>query len=546
VIKNGLAGKRPPKEKMIYFCPLSEGFFTNLSFYRIIEMRLLILTLLLLATAVTSAFAQQPVVDVCTLQTLQENAALDSSTELAINGNQSKSAQKTTDEKSRQSHCSAEGGMATGKDNKEKIVNGSAQTSEPERRALPAPLDPIFPFTEYIGPTIGVPDTDPTYPLNRVAWRAFPKLEKAKIKIYGWFNGGFTLSTSKDSNQPTSYNIVPYKPVLDQAVVRIERVPDTVQTKKIDWGFRFSTFYGIDYRWTTAQGYFSNQLLKHNLLYGVDPVEAYGLLYFPKVAKGMVLRFGRYISPPDIEAQLAPDNFLYTHSVLFNYDAYTNTGVQASIKLNEQWTIQAGLHAGKDTAPWAKGANASGQFLVRWVSKNNNDSIYGGVANINNGKYKGFFDNSQQFNVTWSHRFNKRGTILTMTEAYYLYQRDALQGGSVIFGRPKRFFTNVGPGKFLPGLSHTFAVVNYTAIKLSEKDFITLRPLDFNFDGRGQRSGYNTTFESWTIGWTHRFTPLFSIRPELRYERSLGNATPYDNGTKKQQFMFAMDAILRF
>jgi hypothetical protein len=36
---------------------------------------------------------------------------------------------------------------------------------------------------------------------------------------------------------------------------------------------------------------------------------AYGLMYVPNVAQGMVIKFGRYISPPDIEAQLAPDNY---------------------------------------------------------------------------------------------------------------------------------------------------------------------------------------------------------------------------------------------
>ena len=64
-------------------------------------------------------------------------------------------------------------------------------------------------------------------------------------------------------------------------VLRFERVPDSVQTDHIDWGFRLTTFYGIDYRWTTSQGWFSEQLLKRNSLYGADPVEAYGLVYFP-------------------------------------------------------------------------------------------------------------------------------------------------------------------------------------------------------------------------------------------------------------------------
>ena len=423
----------------------------------------------------------------------------------------------------------------------------ASEESEPPRRAQPAPFDGVFPGTEYLGPVIGVTDTDTTWPLTKALWDASPGLKKAKIKVYGWLNPGFNLSTSKNSNQPLSYAIVPNKIEMDQAVLRFERVPDTAQTDHVDWGFRFTTFYGIDYRWTTAQGIFSNQLLGRNSLYGADPVEAYGLVYFPHVAKGMVLKFGRYISPPDIEAQLAPDNFLYTHSLMFDYDAYTNTGAIASIMLNKQWSIQLGFHAGKDVAPWGKGAHPSAQFLVRWVSKSNNDSIYGGIANLNNGKFKGNFDNSNQFNVTWSHRFNKQGTILTMTESYYLFQRDALVGGSVITGPPRPFFTNVGAGAFLPGLSHTFGIVNYTAFKMSDKDFITIRPLDFIFDGRGQRSGFDTTLGSWTAGWTHRFSPEISIRPEIRHERSFARGvTPYDNGTRKTQTVFAMDAIFRF
>ena len=43
--------------------------------------------------------------------------------------------------------------------------------------------------------------------------------------------------------------------------LRFERLPDSVQTNHIDWGFRSTTLYGIDYRWTTSQGWFSEQLL---------------------------------------------------------------------------------------------------------------------------------------------------------------------------------------------------------------------------------------------------------------------------------------------
>src|SRR6267143_391787 len=153
---------------------------------------------------------------------------------------------------------------------------------EPQRRALPAPLDGVFPGSDYLGPTplIGVPDTDPVYPLTKALWTIAPALKDARIKVYGWINPGISVSTSNRSNIPESYAIVPNRIELDQGVLRIERLPDTVQTDHVDWGFRLTPIYGIDYRWTTSQGWFSGQLLKNNFLYGFDPVEAYALFTF--------------------------------------------------------------------------------------------------------------------------------------------------------------------------------------------------------------------------------------------------------------------------
>lgn len=193
----------------------------------------------------------------------------------------------------------------------------SKKEQHPQRRAKPAPFDSIFPINEYFGPTIGVPDTDPIYPLNSWVWKNMTLLKDQKIRIYGWLNPSINGSSSVHSNSPLSYSIVPNRFELEQLVLRMERPVDTVQTESIDWGFRFSNLFGIDYRYTTADGYFSWQLLQDNHLNGYDPIEAYGQLYFPKVAQGMILTVGRYISPADIEAQLAPQNFLVTHSLMF-------------------------------------------------------------------------------------------------------------------------------------------------------------------------------------------------------------------------------------
>ncbi len=150
--------------------------------------------------------------------------------------------------------------LATAKTETQGQSNSTASEApapqEPQRRALPSPLDPLFPGSEYLGPTplIGVPDTDPEYPLEKALWYAFPALKANRIKVYGWVNAGFDFSTSNESNIPESYAIVPNKIELDQSVVRFERLPDTVQKDHVDWGFRLTPMYGIDYRWTTAQG----------------------------------------------------------------------------------------------------------------------------------------------------------------------------------------------------------------------------------------------------------------------------------------------------
>ena len=57
---------------------------------------------------------------------------------------------------------------------------------------------------------------------------------------------------------------------------------------------------------------------------------------FPQVAEGLNIRVGRFISIPGIEAQLAPNNYVYTHSLLYAVDPFTDTGILGTVKLNSQ------------------------------------------------------------------------------------------------------------------------------------------------------------------------------------------------------------------
>ena len=417
----------------------------------------------------------------------------------------------------------------------------TATTKDSVKRSLPSPLDsPPFPTGDWDGgPLIGADATAPIYPMQKaLGWT------KTKFRFYGWIDPGANISSSKNSNAPTSYNLIPNSVVLDQVGLKFDLQPNTVQTDHVSAGFLVTTIFGTDYRYTTGKGYFSNQLLGNNQKYGFDPAEMYGLIYFPKIADGMLLKLGRFISPADIEAQWATDNYLYSHSLMFTVDPYTFTGAQATFKLGSYWQLEAGLHAGNDMAPWSHSAQLNGLLMARWVSRDNNNSIYGGINSLGNGDYTQQHDNLQMVVATWGHKFNE--TFHMMTEMYYMWEYHALTGGTVINGPAQPFLTGVGPGTLIPGTENAVGFVNYFQAKFSATDYLSIRT-DFLNDPQAGRTGYATLYSSHTIGFVHYFTPYIRIRPEVRYERAYADGvTPYDNGTKKDQYTAAMDLIVRF
>jgi Putative beta-barrel porin-2, OmpL-like. bbp2 len=425
---------------------------------------------------------------------------------------------------------------------------------EPPRRALPAPFpSPPFPSAEYQGyPLVGVPSSDTVYPLMKLIYNTCwgKAIKDSKVQAYGWFNGSGNLSNCKHSNMPDSYWLVPNRVELDQFVFRLERQVDSVQTDHIDIGFRSTFLYGTDYRYMTAGGWTSGQVLKHNYLYGYDFTEQYIDIYTPWIAQGMILRIGRWIACPDIETQFAPDNYMGSHSLLFTFDTYTQTGVMATIMLDKNWTVQACIHAGTDMAPWYKGALPTGMFGVRWVASSNKDSIYLVLNSINAAKFRRFkmygqhmgHDNFNYLVGTWQHKFSDE--IHTKTEGYFMWQRNTVVGGTPSVGPVRSFGGGGGIGANIHGTTWAYGVVNYTMFECSDKDFLTVRNEVWR-DADGERSGFPGTYSSHAIGWTHNFNPIVQLRPEIGYYRNWDNKA-FDLGKKKGMIMSGVDLTIRF
>ena len=104
---------------------------------------------------------------------------------------------------------------------------------------------------------------------------------------------------------------------------------------------------------------------------------AYGELFIPQVMEGLMLRLGRYISIPDIEAQLAPNNYMYTHSMTYTFDNYTNTGLDATLAVNKNWILQAAIGVGTESLPWHVGATIANPDPEPALSRNDHEERSG-------------------------------------------------------------------------------------------------------------------------------------------------------------------------
>ena len=439
---------------------------------------------------------------------------------------------------------------------------------DPPRRGTPAPLSsPPFPSADWpIGGTveIGAPDYQ-TYPLMQAI-----NENKSRVKVYGWIDVGYNVSTSnkgKYANAPEAYDVIPNSIQLDQAALYIERLPNTVQNEHFDWGFRLANLYGLDYRYTTAYGVFSQQLLQKNNTYGDDPVMYYADFYVPQVAKGMDIRVGRYISLPDIEAQLAPNNYTYSHSLLYTYDCYTQQGVNTTTKLSNHWTVQAGVSAGCEAAPWSKYAKLTGNVCASYTWMNGGDNLYFCANSLNSAKYS--YNNLAAYYLTYYHRFNP--TWHTSTEGWYQYERDVPNlcfglSPCISYGPNANIGANAGTitspslitgangAQCNPGATHCyapdFAIVNYIEHEWNRHHTsLTIRN-EFFDDMKGQRTGTATKYSEHLVGFNFWLGSTVTFRPEVRLEHSYDKPA-YDAPTggaptKTTQLTVAGDLIWHF
>jgi hypothetical protein len=472
----------------------------------------------------------------------------------------------------------------------------------PSRRPAPWPVppetSPPMPFTEWpYGGATSIGSNRPASVDSPLMVALAPTgvgkfMAKENIQVYGWVDVGGNISSSnvKGGNAPGAYDYNPNTVQLDQTVLYVERTPDTVQTDHVDWGFRISGIYGVDYRYTTSYGLASYQYLKHNDNMGYDFPMVYGEIYVPKVADGLVIRIGRFISLPDIEAQLAPNNYMYSHSMTYTYDNYTNTGIQFTLAATKNIFLQFGVSDGSETALWNNGATLPNLFVrsghadplypgstflkdpgnqpsytgcLRIQSNSANDNLYLCADSINNGQYG--YNNLQWFGATYYHRFDDHWHI--SVETYHIQEDNVPnvnnpQAAAIIAGGGTPFSPQFMPYNAPDGAQcRNVAALTCNAPVQSALFYLNYspRPMD-NFSLRGevfddivgQRTGYANTYYEAAVGWQHWISPQIELRPEVTWYHAAnqaafnGNADTGTPADRKTQVVAAGDIIVHF
>jgi len=417
-------------------------------------------------------------------------------------------------------------------------------------------------------------------------------MTQAHLQFYGWVEAGGNISSStvKGGNAPGGYDYNPNTAQLDQAVVYFERTPDTVQTDHIDWGFRLSAIYGVDYRYTTALGVASYQLLDNNNNYGYDFPMEYVELYIPHVAQGLIIRAGRYISIPDIEAQLAPNNYMYSHSITYTFDNFTNTGVVATLAATKNIFLQLGVVDGTETAAWNLGKQLPNLYVLagnpdplypgtqfrkdpgaqpsvvacaRFQSNDAHNDFYLCADSINHGQWG--YNNLQWLGFTYYHKFNEHWHI--STEFWHIQENgvpnvDNPAAQAIVAGGGTPFSPQFIPFNAPDGAHcHSVSQLSCNAPEMSGLFYLNYspEPLD-NFTLRGevfddivgQRTGVATTYYEAALGWQHWLSPQIELRPEVTWYHSAdqdafnGNSNTGLAPSRKTQVVAAGDIILHF
>ena len=399
--------------------------------------------------------------------------------------------------------------------------------------------------------------TDPTAPAGAATLpvAAAPGTWASGIKL--GFQGeagivGNTLSPDDGRNFGMLFTDKANQPVLNQLLATISRDIDPKATT-VDVGFKLQAQYGSDSRITHTLGVFDQLIHDRNQL---DIVEADVSFHLPYLfAGGIDLKAGIYPTPLGVEVIDPKGNAFYTHSYIFNYGLpFKHTGFLATAHVSDVVDLYFGVDSGVNT------------FVAYGAGDNNQRP--GGIAgfglNLMGGKvvilalsHIGPEDPkpATPFANSALRYLNDANIVYKMTDKLTLT-------GEVNYIKDDGFRAEAygGAGYVSYALTDSLTLNGRAEVFRDNSNFFVSNPvgnLDYVAAERGTfanliTASRPTTYSEFTAGVTYKIpglpekltTALF--RPEVRYDRSLNDTTPFGDGTRKGRFTFSGDLVLGF
>ncbi len=359
-------------------------------------------------------------------------------------------------------------------------------------------------------------------------------LKSRNITVGGWVEQGLSFTDGRSAdrfNGPVTYNDRDREYQMNQLWFFMERKTNT-RCGGFDIGGRFDMLFGSDARFLeSTDGLEANWQQDERFYGGAAPQ-----FYLDAAWNRLRVRMGHFLSPLSYEDVRAPRNFFYSHSYSRQYaEPTTFTGLLGMYDITDRLRFSSGFHRG-----WNKFDDTDGRdklnFLgmVEWTSRDcmrqlkfgfssgeeepgNNTSLYTLIGKLRFGPSLDYVVQGDYGQSTGGYSQPVRHAEWTSITQYFTYKfRENWSVGTRVEWFRDKHGTRV----------HGLGIGN-----LATGPF----PGDF--------------FEA-TVGLNWQPSRNVMIRPELRWDwfgrHGHGNSNPYDGGTRRNQFMGALDIIVSF
>jgi hypothetical protein len=368
-------------------------------------------------------------------------------------------------------------------------------------------------------------------------------LQRHGIKMGGWVEQGITfnnLNPEDRYNGPIVTNDRDKEYQLNQAWLYLDR---QVNNGGCGWGWggHVDVAYGTDWRFGQNVG-LETRIDSADSFYGLVLPQFYGDVAY----NNLTIRAGHFATNTSLEQVPAVANFFYSHAYLMAgyFDPLLVTGVQASYKLGDNFTVIGGINRG-----WMEfeDADHTWNFLggVKWVDDAKRQTLSLMV------------DSGDMIGATGLHQRNSFFTVYTcnLTERWQYgaqYNLGQEVNGSVV--RPgqngnwygtEQLLTYKFNEKWSMGMRYEYVRDEGGSRVFGVGNFLLT---DRGWNGM---PGFCGSFQDLSLGVNYRPNANIVIRPETRWDTydgpvNVANELPYGNHTRSSQFTFACDLIVTF